>query len=172
MRKDYSVTVGLRHDEVAAKVNSVTGEVSVVSRGNKVPEGFELADMGKFFRNYPDTWKYLEKRMTNLEFAVACRLGLLAKAYTNSLMPLGDESTLVELSRVMGVGVNKVKSVSEKLFKMGVYAKFEVSEVDCEYKKYWVFNPYLSFNGRLIDTGMKNLFRNTLPAKVYRGEIS
>ncbi len=172
MRKDYNVTIGLNHDEVAAKVNSVSGEVTLVSKGNKMPEGFELAGMGKFVRNYPDTWKYMEKRMTNLEFAVACRLGLWARAYTNSLMPLGDESTLNELARIMGVGVNKAKAISEKLFKMGIYARFEVSEVDCEYKKYWIFNPYLSFNGRVIETSMKNLFKNTLPAKVYRGEIS
>ena len=74
MRRDYNVTIGLNHDEVAAKVNSVSGEVTLVSKGNKMPEGFELAGMGKFVRNYPDTWKYMEKRMTNLEFAVACRL--------------------------------------------------------------------------------------------------
>jgi hypothetical protein len=86
-------------------------------------------------------------------------------------MPLSDKSTVEELSRVMGIGVNKAKSVSKKLFDMGVFAKFDVREVDMEYKKYWIFNPYLSFNGRVIDTSMKNLFRNTIPAKVYRGEI-
>jgi hypothetical protein len=62
--------------------------------------------------------------------------------------------------------------VVKKLFELGVFAKFDVVEVDMEYKKYWVFNPYLSFNGRVMETSMKNLFKNTLPAKVYRGEIS
>jgi hypothetical protein len=168
---DYNVNVSLMNDEVAAKVNIATGEVVVLKKGHKLPEGFELAGMGRFNRQYPETWIYLEKKLSNLEFLVACRLGLWARAYTNSLMPLSDKSTVEELSRVMGIGVNKAKSVSKKLFDMGVFAKFDVREVDMEYKKYWIFNPYLSFNGRVIDTSMKNLFRNTIPAKVYRGEI-
>lgn len=166
----YSVTVGLGHDEVAARVNSDTGEVVLLGKG-RVPEGKELVSFGKFSRCHTDAWIYLEKRLSTLEFAVASRMALMAGAYTNSLMPLNDESTVVELSYRLGIGVNKAKSVTNKLFELGVFAKFDVKEVDVDYKKYWIFNPYLSFNGRVIDSSMRNLFRNTLPAKVMRGEI-
>lgn len=170
-KRGYNVTIGLDHDEVAAKVNSDSGEVTIIKRG-RVPDGMELVTIGKFSRQHTDAWIYLEKKLSTLEFAVANRMALMAGAYTNSLKPLSDESTICELTYKLGIGKNKVISVTKKLFDMGVFAKFDVKEVDVEYKKYWIFNPYLSFNGRFMDMSMKNLFKNTLPAKVMRGEIS
>ena len=175
MRKksDYHMTIGLDNDQVAAKVNIGTGEVTVVDRGNgKLPDGYEMVEMNKFSRHLPEVWNYLKKHLTNLEWVAATKMGYMACAYTNSLRHLNDQTTLMELSQAMDISVNRVSNVVKKLFELGVFAKFDVVEVDCEYKKYWIFNPYLSFNGRVIETSMKNLFKNTLPAKVYRGDIS
>lgn len=170
-KRGYSVTVGLNHDEVAARVNSNSGEVIIIGKG-RVPEGKEIVSIGKFSRCHTEAWIYLERHLSTLEFAVANRMALMAGAYTNSLRPLNDESTIFELTNKLGIGKNKVISVTKKLFDLGVFAKFDIKEVDVDYKKYWIFNPYLSFNGRFIDMSMKNLFKNTLPAKVMRGEIS
>ena len=104
MRKksDYHMTIGLDNDQVAAKVNIGTGEVTVVDRGNgKLPDGYEMVEMNKFSRHLQEVWNYLKKHLTNLEWVAATKMGYMACAYTNSLRPLNDQTTLMELSQAI-----------------------------------------------------------------------
>jgi hypothetical protein len=49
------------------------------------------------------------------------------------------------------VGKNNINKVIEKLFKLGVIGKFEVCDSGVNiHHKYWIFNPYLHFNGKTI----------------------
>ena len=170
----YDVKVSLGHHESLAKIDKVTGEITEVRTKKKAltkeGDGLVKPDFGLFTRTYTDTWRVLHKDMTSLEFACACRLSLYAKAFTNSLMPLSDKASLVEKSDMLGVSVNMVGKVSARLYGFGVYGKWEngieIKEGE-EYKKYWVLNPYLSYNGRVIDESILDLFKDSVPAKIY-----
>jgi|JI9StandDraft_1071089.scaffolds.fasta_scaffold343387_1 C1A family cysteine protease len=166
----YKVEVKLNHNEVAAKVNTETGDTKLVTfRPNNIPDGKELFEPTAFFKKeYSNSWSYLQKKLNPLEYKVAHSLGILAKANTNSLEPLSDKSTIPDLMEIFNVSKNKVKPILVKLFSLGVYGKFEIVDADKGYTKYWIFNPYLSFSGKLIPSDIADLFSNTHVAKAFR----
>ena len=168
----YTTQVKLNHNEVPAKINMETGEVLTISkRHNNIPEGKEVFEPTAIFRkDYTNSWKFLNKYLTALEFKVAHTIALMARANTNSLEPLNDETTIPQLMEILGVSKNKVKPILDKLWDLGVYGKFEIKEVNKPYTKYWVLNPYLSFSGKLISSDIATMFRNTHIAKAFYDE--
>lgn len=166
---DYSVEVGLLHNERVAVVDMETGSIHLKpALANNIPEGKELFEPDAFFqKHYPTTWTYLQRQTSSIEFAAAMRLALLAKANTNSLEPLNDATTLASLVEVLGVGINKVNLVLKKLAYLGVYAQFSVVDKEKGYTRYWVLNPYLSFTGQLIDSDLASLFKGTRIAAAF-----
>ena len=165
----YTQTIKLKDNELPAKINVETGEVKEVDhKKNNVPEGKEVFQPNAFFRkDYTNSWKFLNKYLTPIEFKAAHTLAMMAKANTNSLEPINDDTTLKELMEVLNVSINKVKPILNKLWDLGVYGKFDVKEVDKPYTKYWIFNPYLSFSGKLINSDISNLFKGTHCAKAF-----
>jgi hypothetical protein len=159
----YTQSVELKNNETLAKVNTETGEVTTVKkRVSNIPEGKEIFEPeGIFRKDYTKSWKYLKSNLTAFEFSVAFELALLAKANTNSLEPLSDSTTVNQLVEKFNISRNKVKPLFNKLFKLGVYAKFEVYDVTKPYTKYWILNPYLSFSGKLINSDIARLFSGT-----------
>lgn len=166
---DYAIQLGLLHNERAASVDIETGEIKIKPLlKNNIPEGKEVFESNAFFqKHYPTTWNYLKQQTSTIEFAAAMRLALLAKANTNSLEPLNDKTTLASLVEVLGVGINKVNVVLKKLSYLGVYAQFGVEDKDKGYTRYWVFNPYLSFTGQLIESDLATLFKGTRIAAAF-----
>lgn len=166
---DYTVEVGLTHNESAATVDLETGEINIQSvKVNNVPEDcivFEPDAFGK--KHYTTSWNYLKSETSNIEFAAAIRLSLMAKDNTNSLEPLDDNTTVENLVKVLGVSKNKVNSVLGKLFNLGVYGKFEVVDAEKGYTKYWLFNPFLSFSDKIIKSDIANLFKGTKVALAF-----
>ena len=162
-KKAYEVKIGLNHDEKAVIVNTATGEMSYVKNTkNNIPPGKEVFEPKAFFKkDYTKSWQFLRDNLSNIEFAAAFSLALKAKANTNSLQPIGDETTFAELTEVLGVSINVVNRVVKKLFKLGVYGRFEVQDKNKPYTKFWVLNPYLSFSGKLINSDIAELFRGT-----------
>ncbi len=159
----YKQTIELNNNESLAKVNNETGEViSVKKKLNNLPEGKEIFEPeGIFRKDYTKSWKFLKSKLTAFEFSVAFELALLAKANTNSLEPLSDSTTVNQLVEKFNISRNKVKPLFDKLFKLGVYAKFEVYDVTKPYTKYWILNPYLSFSGKLINSDIARLSSGT-----------
>ena len=43
----------------------------------------------------------------------------------------------------------------------GVFGKFDVCLADKPYTRYWILNPFLSFNGTVIDSVIVKLFKGT-----------
>lgn len=166
----YERTIKLNHNEVVAKVNKETGEVTAVpSRNSNIPEDREIFEPSAYFRkDFTNSWKFLNKVLTPLEFKVAYTLALMAKATTNSLEPLNDDSTIPELMGALNISKNKVKPILEKLYRLGVYGKFSVAKIDKPYTKYWIYNPYLSFSGKIIDSSISSLFKNTHCSAAFR----
>jgi hypothetical protein len=162
---DYSYQLELKHNEIPAIHNVETGEVTPIvpieyeKKKAKTTELFE--PNARFQKNYIKSWNYLHDRLSALEFKVAHFLSQKAAPVTNSLAPLNDDTTVRDLAEEFSISTGKVKVVFEKLFKEGVYAKFELYQRGHEFTRYWILNPYLSFNGREIHLKTLELFRET-----------
>jgi hypothetical protein len=165
----YETSIRLKHNESPAAIDLGTGGVRPLTpRPNNIPQNKEVFEpQGIFKKDYTNSWRFLDKHLTPLEYKAAHTLAMMAKANTNSLEPLNDETTLKELMEILNVSINKVKPILQKLFDFGVYGKFQVKEAHIPYTKYWVFNPYLSFSGKIIGSDISNLFRNTHCAKAF-----
>lgn len=173
-KKDYETTVKMNHNESLFITNKETGETKeVIKRQNNFAEGKELWIPDSTFRKfYPESWDYLKEELSDLEFKATFFLAMRAKAYTNSLEPLNDNTTYTKLTEVLGVGKNSVDAILKKLWKIGVYGKFEVVNSSVDYTKYWVLNPYLFFSGKFIKSDIANLFSGTRIAIEYRYRIA
>lgn len=133
-----------------------------------IPEDHELFEPKASFRkDYTNSWMFLERVLKPIEFKAAFALALKAKANTNSLEPLNDDTAKSELMAILGVSKNMVNPILEKLYILGVYGRFDVYEVNKPYTKYWVFNPYLSFQGKLLKSDIALLFKNTHCARAF-----
>ena len=168
----YIQEVKLQDNEKIIKVNSETGEVTTIpKRINNIPIGKEIFEPDAIFRkDYTNSWKFLKRTLTPIEYKAAHTLAIMAKANTNSLEPLNDDTTIPELMEVLSVSKNIVKPILAKLWDLGVYGRFEVKQVDKPYTKHWIFNPYLSFSGRLIHSDIARLFLGTHCTKAFYDE--
>ena len=165
----YETSIRLKHNEGPAAIDLETGGVRpLTSRPNNIPQNKEVFEpQGIFQKSYTKSWKFLKSRLSAFEFSVAFELALMAKANTNSLEPLNDETTVQQLVERFDISRNKVKPLFYKLFKLGVYGKFEVYDKTKPYTKYWILNPYLSFSGKLISSDIAHLFSGTEIALNY-----
>lgn len=120
-----------------------------------------------FQKTYTKSWTFLKRVLNPFEFKVAFELALMAQAYTNSLEPLNDETTINQLANIFGISRNKVTPTLKKLFTLGVYAKFDVVKPDVPYTKYWILNPFLSFTGKTLDSDIAKLFVGTVIEKEF-----
>ena len=163
----YEKVIKLKHNERAAKINLETGEVAEVKAHNREKKQPKDPSMNFFISNesysrfFTKAWQLLETQTTDTEFKVAYKMSMMAHAYTNSLEPLRPESTMKELSEFFNVDRRKIQNIIEKLFKLGVIGKFQVYDRFENHHNYWVFNPYLSFNGKIIKKDVQSLFNNT-----------
>ena len=165
---DYIQKVKLNHNEIAAKINLETGEVTGVNTSKTENINLIKFDFGGLFKkDYNNAWSFLMRELSPLEVSAVTYLCSLARMNTGSLEPLNDSTTVRELSAYLNVSVNKVHVVLKKLFLYGVYGKFEVFNPDKPYTNYWIINPFLSFAGTHIDTEIVNMFRSTYTAKAY-----
>lgn len=159
-------------DEFLQKVNARTGEVIDVEnkvRPNNIPDGKErfMADE-MFTKNYIKSWEYLVDVLKPIELKIALKMANMTEMNTNSLSPLDSETSLSNLAEFFGISRTKAHDAFKTLFKHGVYATFEYSHYRRGKVKEWVFNPYISFKGKLINSDLKNLFDNTVVAKVFK----
>lgn len=169
MKGDYKVELSLAHHEAPGKKNMETGEFTLLNQKRfykKDPNKVIFEPDLQFRKDFTDGWKYLMKVLNPEEFRAAYAMALLAKANTNSLEPLNDDTTYVELAKTLNVGKNRIKVVVQKLFEEGVFGKFEIVNRDKNYKRFWVFNPYLSFTGKYIESQVPDLFMDTTIARL------
>lgn len=162
----YERNIRLHHDESPAKINKRTGEVTEIEH-HSMNNGMKTYNlMPTYQRINIAAWKLLETQTSDIEYLAAHKLALMARAYTNSLIPLNDDTTASELAGTLNVDRRKINLIIDKLFKLGVLGKFEIYEHNEQHMKYWVFNPYLSFNGNTIKKNVITLFDGTTYALV------
>lgn len=171
----YDATISLTDNEIPGKINKETGEFTEAEMSKDNIQSGKHSDLihfepdAIFAKTFPAGWNWLYSATTPLEYKVACHLANKAHPYTNSLKPLGDDVTVRELAYILQISKSHAQMVIKKLFELGVFGKFEV-HADKEYKKYWVFNPYLTFRGKYLQQTVFDLFKDTTIAKVYRAQ--
>ena len=121
-----------------------------------------------FSKNYTRSWNYLLDVLSPIELKIAIKMSTIADMNTNSLEPLNDTTSIRELAETFGISVNTVPKAFEKLLYHGVYATFEYTHYKNGLTKTWIFNPYISFKGKLIKSDIKELFDNTIIAKLFK----
>ena len=159
--------IKLESNELPAKVNSETGEIkTITARGNNIPDGRELHNPeGKFTKAYEEAWDYLLDHLSDKEMVIVTRMMHMARPSSNSLEPLNDSTSINELAETFHIHRNHVKKIFDNLMNNGVYAEFKFGAYD-GIRHYWVLNPYISFKGKTIDSGIADLFRETRIAKL------
>lgn len=167
----YEYNLRLKHTEVPAIIDSNTGEVRKVNTfRNSKSDHFEYMNVNTpFNKTFSEGWSYLADVLTGNQLKIAVLMSNSVKPVTNSLVPLSDDISFRKLAEHFGVSKTTVKADLDKLFKEGVFAKFELYEDKYKHTRYWVFNPYLSYNGRGIHRKTKSLFENTRIAKLVIG---
>lgn len=168
----YDLSVPMLDNEVLQKLNKETGEVEDIELPVANKQTGKHSDLmifepdGLFVKEYSPGWDWLYLHTTALEYKVAGYLSHRAHPVTNSLKPLSDGTTQRELAAILRISLGKVSVTINRLFELGVFGKFEV-HADKEYKKYWLFNPYLTFRGKYLHQSVWELFKDTNIAKVY-----
>lgn len=163
---DYEKLVQLNHNEIPAKINIETGELTELKpKKSNIPTYKELwQPKTAFTKNYNKVidWIEAEGIMTDLELRILWRMMRMAKYETNSLEPIGDDHTFIQLAEEFNVNRNKIKPILKKFYDLGVYGRFDVKRIDVPYTKFWVLNPYLCFSGRVVDSDIAQLFKGTV----------
>jgi len=166
----YKKEISFADNEIPAKINKETGELVLVeSKKNNIPEGkrtFGVDEVG-WRKSFDHSWDFLETVLSDLELRVVSKLCRMAKMNTNSLEPLDDATTQINIAEHFNIDHRKSKKLFEKLFDLGIYARFDVKKEEIPYTKYWILNPYLSFGGRLIQSDIAELFKGTKLTNEY-----
>lgn len=161
---DYEKTIKLKHTEFIQIVDQKTGEVkkdySKTKMGNPA-----MATVNKghsYQKSYNKIWqKMIEAGLfTTEECGVAFRLGLMASPF-NNVLPYNDETSISEFARIFGIDRRRMKPILQKLFKLGVYGEWKIHKHSKGECKSWIFNPYLFFNGTVIDKTILQMFQDT-----------
>lgn len=164
---DYLKTIKLKHNEIPAKINLETGEVTGINQTHGQTNLVKFDHGKQFKKEYNNSWLFLLRELKPLEVSAVSYLVSFAKMNTGSLEPLNDDMTVRDLSFNLNISVNRVNQILKVLFLYGVYGKFEVYNPDKPFTKYWLINPHLAFAGTHIDSDILSLFKDTYVAKAY-----
>jgi len=124
------------------------------------PEGYtSIVSTGYVYTNN-NVMRFLLKSLTPIEFRAAMSLSHLS-GKENVISGLNNRSTLNDYMRAFDVSINKVKPILSKLKDVGVYETIGNA---------LILNPYLSFAGRLIESDVAELFKNTHCARAFYNE--
>jgi len=159
----YEYTLkGLKHNQAILIRDNDTGEVNEVTVSTPKQTGStKYGETMSFHKIYDTTLEYLKLKLTDIEIRVVMTLVTRAAPITNSLDPLNDDLTYRELANELSISIGKVKPILEKLFKLGVYGRFEVTEKALGYRKYWLLNPVVATKSVVIKDDVQGLFANT-----------
>lgn len=158
----YTTTIELEDHEVAAKIDMITGKVQEIKR-KKVNNGMFKFNLMPTYKKYNSgVATKLKPYLTCEERSMIPILADMARHGSNSLIPLNDKTTNLELADMFGIDRRKVRACVNKLFEVGVLGKFEGKNHDDLYKNYWILNPYIYFNGGFAKDYLKDIFHGII----------
>jgi len=156
----YKKNLVLNHNEAALIIDKETGEVREVTVSNN-PDMMKH-DKGMLFKKfYSEGWDLLQTQTTDKEYIVATKLAHRVRMFNNSLQPLGPELTATQLAEELHEDRRTIVKRINRLLQLGVIATFSVADTKGVTRKYWLFNPFLVFNGRVIKKEIAYLFKDT-----------
>lgn len=169
----YKKTIKLHHHETPYAIDKLTGEHREIKMGvNNIPIGKQKFDFDEsFHKAYEKVWLYLVDNLSDKEIKVALMMSCMTEYETNSLAPLDDNTSYQMIADKFNLSKSNVKKIFKNLFDIGVYASFKYSHYKRGTVEEWVFNPFISFKGKLINSDLKNLFLNTKVAKHFYDSI-
>lgn len=160
----YKKEINLDHNEIAAKVNNETGELTLfTNRPNNIPENKTIQKFEEFNKVNSKAIRFLETVLTNEELGIVFKMINRADYETNVMLPLNDDSSYREISNEFGINKDKVSKIFKKLFDLGVYAQVKVANgINSEY---WTLSPYVAWKGKFIEKSISIYFYNTIIGK-------
>jgi hypothetical protein len=166
----YKKTVKLQHNETVAIVNKETGEVKEV-KGKPGNPGFKYNNKELTFKKaFELGFEYVNIHFSNEEKGVILTMIGMAKPYSNSMPPLNDEVSKRKLADYFNLDRRRLDKILLKLKKHGIYYSYDITEFGTEENKYWILNPDLAFNGKIIPIGIKEQFKATLLSIYVNGK--
>lgn len=160
---DYTESVPLKHHQSPAIYDEITGEYKKLNPKNKLPEGKEKYQekcmTDSFSKLNLRILPYLIEIFNPIEIKMILKMIELIDYNSNSLDPINNDTSLRDLAKTFDVSRNRIKTYLEHLFKFGVYASFKVHKDKKE--EFWILNPYIAWQGELIDSGLKANFKGT-----------
>lgn len=161
----YTQTVKLQDNEVLMKTNTETGELKDLPKNNNhLPEGMSKLKYSDFSIVNNNTIKQLSNFLNNEELGVIMHMISISDFNSNSLNPLCDELSIRDKASILNIKKDKVKQITDKLFRLGVYLSIRVYEN--QEKEYWVLNPNISWRGRLVKDSIFIHFKDTMITKL------
>lgn len=121
-------------------------------------------DSNDFLYTSNNSWKFVTKLLTPLEYQCASILSMYVCDKMNKIQGVSQKTNLQSWMKVWNISINKVKPILNKLKEYEIIINSSDSDD-------LLFNPYLTRKEKQIDSKCLNLFKNTLCAKAYRGEI-
>ena len=166
---DDDHTPTLRNDKTGRITEALTVSKKFVKRN--IPDGKVVHAPGaQYNKLYTNVQLFLRKELTIRERGIVAELIALASKKDNSLEPLSDKITREVLAKQFEVGKNTILNIIKKFKNLGIIGTFEViKRNDDNYvsHSYWVLNPYISYNGKLIEDTISNLFKGTEIHKAF-----
>ena len=161
----YTQEIKLQDNEKAAKINEETGVITTLSkRTNNIPEGHSKLNYTDFSIVNNDIVKKLKDILSNEELGIIFHMVSISDFNSNSLNPLCNDLSLRDKATILNIKKDRVKTITDKLFKLGVYLSIKVYEN--QEKEYWVLNPNISWRGRLVKDSLFIHFKNTIISKL------
>ena len=98
----------------------------VPNKKNNIPKDmqtFGITEKG-WKKSFDHSWDYLDTVLSDLEMRVVLKLCRMAEMNTNSLKPLSDETTQIEISETFNIDRRKAKIMFEKLYNYSTEKEF------------------------------------------------
>lgn len=144
---------------VYSVVSADTGEITVL-KNSILPDDKIMFSNGGYNKVYTHTLNELNKHLTPYDKAVILKMISSLNFVTNEIIPIDDNRYTYILADFFGLSRAKTVESLSNLYNLGVYKR--VSDLPKDYNdreiRYWVFNPYISSSGKLLDKKMVNLF--------------
>ncbi len=170
----YTRTIKYKDWERPVKLDTQTGEyIETRNTFPKTPDDMQRwLDKDPFEKKFIPIAPFLEKELNSDEYKIVGIMSRMCHPINNSLAPLDDDTSLRDLENCFHINKNKLRKILDKLFVLGVFARFDVYKPEVPYTKYWIFNPYISTKSRYININIASLFDGTTIEKEYTKAIS
>ena len=157
---DYNQTPLLKNEDTGKLTQAITMSKEYAKRN--IPDGKVVHAPGaQYNKSYSNVRLFLDRELTTRELGILSRIKtLVINKKFNNLKPLSDKTTVLELAKFFKVGKNTITPIITKFKFLGIIGVIEIVQTT-DIGKYWILNPYITYNGKLIDEVLAVTFKGT-----------